>query len=351
MERRKEVRLEHIASEVGVSIVTVSNALKGKKGVSEELREIICDTAVRMGYQVEETARKRQETYTVGIAVAERYVKEFPSFYMDVYRCAAQELTKLGSMSVLEVISEEQEKWQCDFSAFSGVEISGIILIGEMDRGYVAGLKEACHLPIVCIDFYDVCEDIEYVVTDNFGGVEQITERLLEAGCKKVTFLGDPKRSGNVMDRYLGYCKALEKRGIRPECISGLPYRILKTEETSETALSAALPDAFVCESDACAGDLLEWLLESGTEVPGRVSVTGFGHKHSRLQTGVDLTTYENDERVLAHLGVRALIRQLEGRKKTPGVRIVEGKIVQGSTAVLPEGDERKTGRRERKDD
>ena len=33
MERRKEVRLEHIAEVVGVSIVTVSNALNGRKGV------------------------------------------------------------------------------------------------------------------------------------------------------------------------------------------------------------------------------------------------------------------------------------------------------------------------------
>ena len=54
MERRKEVRLENIAKEVGVSIVTVSNALKGKKGVSEELRNRIKETAVSMGYQMPE---------------------------------------------------------------------------------------------------------------------------------------------------------------------------------------------------------------------------------------------------------------------------------------------------------
>lgn len=349
MERRKEVRLEHIASEVGVSIVTVSNALKGKKGVSEELRNIICDTAARMGYRVEEAVQKKHASYTVGIAVAERYVKEFPSFYMDVYRCAAEELTKLGSMSVFEVISEEQEKRQSDPAAFSGVEISGIMLIGETDRKYVEVLKRACGLPMVCIDFYDVREDIEYVVTDNFGGMEQVTERLLDTGCKSVTFLGDPNRSGNVMDRYLGYCKALEKRGLRPEYLS-CPLCGHSDEEKPEIKLPSVLPEAFVCENDACAGALLEKLSESGIEVADQVAVTGFGHKHSRMQAGADLTAYENDEKVLAHIGVRTLLRQLEGKKKTQGIRIVEGRIVRGSTAALSGGEERRAERREGKE-
>ena len=38
MGQKKEVKLEDIADSLGVSIVTVSNALKGKKGVSEGLR-------------------------------------------------------------------------------------------------------------------------------------------------------------------------------------------------------------------------------------------------------------------------------------------------------------------------
>ena len=48
---RKEVRLADIANQLNVSTVTVSNALTGQKGVSQELRERIKDTAVKMGYQ------------------------------------------------------------------------------------------------------------------------------------------------------------------------------------------------------------------------------------------------------------------------------------------------------------
>ena len=50
--RKKEVKLEDIADSLGVSIVTVSNALKGKeRGVSEGLRNRIKEAAQRMGYK------------------------------------------------------------------------------------------------------------------------------------------------------------------------------------------------------------------------------------------------------------------------------------------------------------
>ena len=42
--RRKKVRLEQIAEAVGSSVVTVSNALNDRKGVSEELRSRIKET-------------------------------------------------------------------------------------------------------------------------------------------------------------------------------------------------------------------------------------------------------------------------------------------------------------------
>ena len=45
------VKLKDIAETVGVSIVTVSNALSGKKGVSEEVRQRILNVAEEMGYE------------------------------------------------------------------------------------------------------------------------------------------------------------------------------------------------------------------------------------------------------------------------------------------------------------
>lgn len=333
MERRKEVRLEHIAAEVGVSIVTVSNALKGKKGVSEELRGRICETAGRMGYVMESAAKKKKESYMIGVAVAERYVKEFPSFYMDVYKRVAQELSRRGGMSVLEVVNEGQERMIHGFSAFPGVDVAGIILIGEMHKDYIAELTKARNVPLVCVDCYDVLEGIEYVVTDSYGGMEQLTELLLEAGHENLMFVGTPGATGAITDRFMGYCKALEKRGIEVKETDvlndrqrdGYDYKI-------NVELPEKLPDAFVCNCDKSAGILIEKLRERDVRIPEDVSVVGFDHYYPQNQTGMELTTYENDGKVIAQISVKTLFRRLEGRKKPAGVRIVEGKVVQGNT-------------------
>lgn len=337
MERRKEVRLEHIAAEVGVSIVTVSNALKGKKGVSDEMRRRICETAERMGYRAAVSESKKSHAYLVGVVVAERYVKQFPSFYMDIYKRVAQEVAKRGSMTILEVVNEEQERMVHGFSAFQGIEISGMILIGEMNRAYIAELTQEFHVPVVCVDCYDVLENIEYIVTDSYGGMEQMTEVLLDEGHEKLVFVGTPGATGSITDRYMGFCKALEKRGIEVNADNLLNDRVANGYDYQiDVELPDVLPDGFVCNCDKTARVLIEKLLERGVRIPEDVSVVGFDHYYSQVQSGLELTTYENDEKVIAHISVSTLMKKLEGRKKTSGVRIVEGKIVYGNSVGKP---------------
>ena len=47
----KAVRLADIAEKLNVSTVTVSKALSGQKGVSDEMREKIKELARELGYQ------------------------------------------------------------------------------------------------------------------------------------------------------------------------------------------------------------------------------------------------------------------------------------------------------------
>ena len=45
MKHKKEIRMEDIARELNISIVSVSNALKNKNGVGEELRQSVKEKA------------------------------------------------------------------------------------------------------------------------------------------------------------------------------------------------------------------------------------------------------------------------------------------------------------------
>ena len=160
MGQKKEVKLEDIADSLGVSIVTVSNALKGKKGVSEGLRNRIKEAAQRMGYKTPVYEEKEKaRSHIIGVLVAERYVKEFPSFYMEIYRRVAQETAKRGHVTVLEVVTCEKENLSADAMVFLEQSMDGLIVIGELYQEYMKMLRKVSRIPIVCVDYYDVYDD------------------------------------------------------------------------------------------------------------------------------------------------------------------------------------------------
>ena len=334
MGQKKKVKLEDIAEKLGVSIVTVSNALKGKKGVSDEMREKITQTAREMGYHSVQREKKTRDSHMIGAIVAERYVREFPSFYMEVYKNISQEAMKRGSLTMLEVASQEKENLEEKFSAFQDCEVEGVILIGEMKKGYIDVVRrEYKNVPIVCVDYYDVYEDMDYIVTNGFGGMEQMTRLMIKEGIRDLAFVGTINATKNITDRYLGYCKALDRAGIEDA-----KYNIISDRDSTgevfdlNPQLPEKLPQGFVCNCDRTAFVVIRKLKERGMRVPEDISVVGFDNYPPDASGGRQLSTYQNDEQVLARLSIHTMIRRIEGKKKPEGIRIVEGSMIRGES-------------------
>lgn len=335
MGQRKVVKLEDIAEELGVSIVSVSNALKGKKGVGEALRKKVLEKAEEMEYELPQAVEKKNaDSYRIGIMIAERYVKEYPSFYMNIYKQVAQAATSLGSLTVLEIVDSEKEKLNYEFSFFQSVDIQGIILIGEMNQEFIRYVKSQNSVPMVCVDFFGMEKDVDYIVTDGFHGAAALTQILIDAGHEDIGFVGTPRATSSIMDRYMGYCKALAINGLKER-----RDRVFFDREEDgygyviDISLPDDLPTAFVCNCDKTAYCLIEKLNQRGLKVPEDISVVGFDHFYS--VSGADaaeLTTYESDGRAMAQISVNTLMRRIEGKEKAEGCRIVEGRVITGNT-------------------
>ena len=67
----KTVKLADIAEQVGVSTVTVSKALSGQKGVSEEMRDKIKKLADELGYRSPSENKKpiTVKQYNIGVII------------------------------------------------------------------------------------------------------------------------------------------------------------------------------------------------------------------------------------------------------------------------------------------
>ena len=78
------VKLKDIAEALDVSTVTVSNALAGRKGVSEEVRNQVVEKAKELGYDLKKYTNKSQGV-TIGVIVSEKYLELGVSFYWSMY--------------------------------------------------------------------------------------------------------------------------------------------------------------------------------------------------------------------------------------------------------------------------
>ena len=101
------VTMRDIAEKLGVSIVSVSKALTGKEGVSEELREKVKKEADRLGYRYNLGAKglKEGRNYNVGVIIPSYYTDDTSNaFYMKMYQCVAKCLTNYDYATMLELV-------------------------------------------------------------------------------------------------------------------------------------------------------------------------------------------------------------------------------------------------------
>ena len=101
-----KVRLADIAAQVGVSTVTVHNALTGQKGVSNELRARIQKVAAEMGYRPVSAARRQERSRmlkSIGVLIHEKYLAEYTTFYWKMYHDLSLVATDKNCMAAVEI--------------------------------------------------------------------------------------------------------------------------------------------------------------------------------------------------------------------------------------------------------
>lgn len=288
------VTMRDIAEKLGVSIVSVSKALTGKEGVSEELREKVKKEADRLGYRYNLGAKglKEGRNYNVGVIIPSYYTDDTSNaFYMKTYQCVAKCLTNYDYATMLELVDTRMQEMMILPQIVGDNRLDGLILMGELDETYLKRLKQM-NIPMIYMDFYDLSMETDSVSMDNISAEYKMTEYLIELGHKKIAYVGSINATTSIMDRYLGYRRALHHYNI----LYREDYLIEDRGEDrlfKELALPEDMPTAFVCNNDEIACILIEKLEKMGYSVPEDISVTGFDNYPFIRRNASGLTTVD----------------------------------------------------------
>ncbi|WP_408070471.1 LacI family DNA-binding transcriptional regulator [Butyrivibrio sp. JL13D10] len=330
----KAVKLADIAEKLGVSVVTVSKALSGQKGVGEELRAKIVALADELGYRLPSAAEKinTNKGQSIGILIHEKHFSKYNSFYLQMYQMLSVELSSAGYFNLLELVQYDSEKELILPNLVIEGNVSGVIFLGQFSREYCDFVRSKLTVPVQYLDFNDNSEEVHSIVSDNFYGGYYLTNYLFDNGHTDIAFVGSVLKTSSITDRYLGYLKSMMEHGKKINDKWIIEDRDEKTGiifSPEVMQIPKKMPTAFVCNCDLTAGVLIKKLEKEGYKVPDDISVVGYDNFIFPGTCDIEITTYEVDMPVMVKKTVEILDKLIRNKEVSSKTHIVTGHLVE----------------------
>lgn len=333
MAQKKKIRLSDIAAKLNISTVTVSKALADKEGVGDDLRQQIKTIAEKMGYQIKKTAgakngRPAAGTGNIGILIPSRFFSPNVSYYWHVFTYLSTELLNRGYYSIMELLSNEDEN-ACNLPRMvQDKKIDGLVILGQTSDTYLEALNKSFS-SFILFDFYSAKLPFDSVSNDNYLCSYLMTDYVISRGHKKIRFVGTFGATTSISDRFMGFQKAMLENKL--PCSA---EDIINDRDESGSLIkinlpsSRNMPDAFVCNCDETAANLIALLEENGYKVPQDVSVTGFDNYLPQKKTSVGLTTVFIKPEDSTSTAAELIINKITGKPYIKGRQLISGSLV-----------------------
>lgn len=318
--------MRELGKRLGVSAVTVSKALAGRSGVSEEMRARIVSLADELGYvNPNAQAMPKERGLDVGILIPAHFFSS-ESFYAMLYKELVQCLTEAGHFGLLELVPREMREGLVLPNLLRSRRVDALILLGQPERAYTELLVKQ-PLPVICMDFFDVSITADMVVGDSAGGASLLTQHLIDHGHRDIAFYGEVSATSSIMERYLGYLSAMMSNGLT------VPPEYLISDRNAHGRLTPLVlpekrPTALVCNSDWTARWAIDQLRQQGLRVPEDISVVGYDDFSYSPPTVPALTTYRVNQADMCRTVVRLISERCAGDTKPCCRTVVGGECV-----------------------
>lgn len=310
--------MKDIAEALGVSVATVSRALKDSPRISEERREMIRAYAREHNYTPNLLAESLRSSRVKPLKIIGVILPQFTHFYFSsILSGIEQEAMSRGYIVMVGQSSEQynREVLLCD--RFFEHKVCGVIVSQAKDtQRYDHFQKLMEHgMPLV---FYDrICTGIDCnrVVVDDYQGAFNAVSHLINSGCRRIAYYGSPMTLEISKNRYNGYRDALLRHGLQPE---ERFFRICDNRADAEAITPDLLaqgdvPDAFFAVNDDTAIGILYTVKRMGYRVPDDISICGFTNGQRAVACDPMLTTVEQRGVQVGEEAANILINKVEG--------------------------------------
>lgn len=317
MEGKTSLTMRDIAKEFGISIATVSRALKDSPRISAERRAAIQQYAREHNFAPNVIAESLRHSRVKPMKVIGVIIPEFTHFYFSsVLSGIEQEASARGYRIMVAQSDECYEREVKICQSFFENKVCGVIVSQAKDTQKYDHFQRLIDAGVPLV-FYDrICTGVNAsrVVVDDYMGAFNAVTHLIETGCHRIAFYGSSMTLEISKNRYNGYRDALLKHGVLPDdsLIRFCDNRADAEVITPEILQMENRPDGFFAVNDDTAIGILYTAKRMGLRVPDDVSICGFTNGQRAVACDPMLTTVEQRGIMVGEEAANILIGQVE---------------------------------------
>jgi len=322
----KEVTLKQIAENLGISITTVSKALKDYPDVSKRTKALVKKEAKKLNYKPNVFAvnLRTRESKTVGLIIPE----VVHHFFSSVINGIIEQAEKKGYLVIILQSNESYklEKKQIDLLISKRVDGIMISLANKtVDISHLKRVKEL-EVPLVMFDKISKLVDCSKVVINDRAAAYMATKHLIDRGCKRIAHFRGALLPQNSIDRFLGYKKALQEHGL--EFDSSLVYICENVDyEDGIRAANTLLEDhndvdGIFAITDLAAIGAIAVLNEKGIRVPDDIAIMGFSNWFVSSAITPSLSTVDQPGYEMGKRTFKQLYKEMKARRENEKIEL-----------------------------
>ena len=325
--------LKRLAQELGLSISSVSKALRDSYEISAETKKRVREMADKLNYQPNPFASslRRKKSITIAVVIPE-IANNFFALAMDGIQLVAQQK---GYHVLTYLTHEDHKNEESTIHHLQGGRVDGVLISlcrDTADVKHLASLHET-GIPLVFFDRVPETMECPTVTTDDYESGYKATEHLIKAGCKKIACLSLSNYLSITHKRMKGYEDALKHYQIKPD-----PKWIVQC--TNDNAANLAMitkllsrkdrPDGIFATVEKLAISTYYVCQDIKLKIPQQLKVISFSNLRTASLLNPSLSTITQPAFEIGKESASLLFRMIE--KKTFGNRI--DKIVLKSSLI-----------------
>lgn len=276
---KKHISLKDLAKELGVSISTVSRALKNHPDISSDLTIKIQQLAKEWNYTPNPLAMGllRQQTKMIGVIVPDIVTHFYSSIISGIEDLAKEH----GYYIVIASSNESMEKEVESVENLLKSRVEGLIVCISQETNNFEHFEKLIQNEIPLVFFDRICESLDApaVIVDGIDATKKITHHFYENGCRRIAYISGPDHLNISKNRKDGYLEGLKECGLKYDSKYVVECNLSTkdaTRATQKLLKNKKLPDAIFGINDTIAFAAMKEIKKQGFKIPDDIALVGF---------------------------------------------------------------------------